>query len=154
MTWLAGSRYDTLAKIWNKITRWTPYFSNTDPPWLMAMRWEEHMSKLKEFGTPPKIMFAVSKACWNGWPTERKSQKDGQCVLGCRRHSPDSIEHYCHCFVVKQAATRMLGVNSCVVTPQNLLLMSWEMEDHLVCKMAALLFATYAATNSLRLCTN
>ena len=50
----------------------------------------------------PRVQAAVLRTLFNGWPTERRWQRSGDCLLGCACPSQaDSIEHYLRCPIVR-----------------------------------------------------
>ena len=56
---------------------------------------------------PPRVMAAGIRAAFNAWPTCRRFQQVGRCVLNCGA-GQDSIEHYAHCRVYHDLSWRLL----------------------------------------------
>ena len=59
----------------------------------------------------PRVLAAVLRTLWNGWPTARRFQRRGldpraRCCYGCA--AVDSIEHYAHCSALADFAWRYL----------------------------------------------
>ena len=52
-------------------------------------------------------MAAGIRAAFNAWPTCRRFQTAGRCVLNCGA-GHDSIEHYAHCRVYRDLSARLL----------------------------------------------
>ena len=63
---------------------------------------------------PPRVLAAVISTAWNRWATERRWQRrwatSNRCVFGCKPEAEDSIEHYRHCSVVKEAHWKFLKI--------------------------------------------
>ena len=71
-------------------------------------RWIAGITAVKDL-VPPRVLAAGIRAAFNGWPTSRRFQSAGCCVLNCGTGA-DSIEHYAYCRVYHDLAARLLDL--------------------------------------------
>ena len=94
-------RYSCEERIRRRINRW----KFTDPPAHATNRIMNNIDVMKK-AVPPAVRASYFRALWNGVPTSRRmaSMKGyivRNCVLNCSDTAADSIEHYCHCPVLR-----------------------------------------------------
>ena len=91
-----------------KLARWRlPGFPHRQADALLTT-----LAALRSY-TPPRVRAALLSTAFNRWCTDRRFQvSNGRgCVLGCSQGQEDSIEHYCCCRVVRDAAASFLKLH-------------------------------------------
>ena len=108
--------------------------------------YEVHVSEVVVRGT------ALARTWMNGWCTDRRFQRrNSRCVLCSSCTGEDSIEHYLACPVVWDVAVKNLRFAEPRCLAWKLLLLNGgHHDDDSVALSAALVYATYIATNKLR----
>jgi hypothetical protein len=145
--------YDPQRRMENKLRR----FHLPGPPAIIATRVLRRMVRLRTL-IPPRVSAAVLSTLWNRWATKRRvEQRWGPCTLRCSPTAADSLEHYAHCPVIRQAAIEHL----------NLRLRGWPYgltdfmmatgplsaphpSESILVRTALLVYATYMVTNAAR----
>jgi hypothetical protein len=150
----ATEHYDPVDRMRQKLDRWRlPGMEET-----LARRSLRRLVWLRDLVTP-RVCAAVLSTMWNRWPTARRYQKDGRCVLLCSSTAQDSIEHYACCPVIRDAARRHLNLHlrGWPYALTDLMLASGPptarhpTEDERI-RVAILNYAAYLTTNSARHC--
>ena len=114
-----------------------------------------HLAVLRPI-LPPRVMAAIFGTVWNRWTTARRFQQSRPCLLGCSPSAQDSIEHYAHCAIVRQAASSLLDLQLRAAPHalgDFLLLTTMPSElplPTLLGRMSILVYAVYSCTNALR----
>ena len=143
--------YNEHERMRNKLTRWRlSGFPRRNA--LSALR---RLDRLKSI-TAPRVRAAALSTLWNRWATARRFQTSRPCVLRCSQTAQDCIEHYACCPVVRDvaAAHLRLRLRSHPEALADFLLIDLPPdpapEENVLCRMALLVAAVYAATNSAR----
>ena len=134
-----------------KLARWNlPGFPRRHAQALLM-----NLSALKS-RTPPRVRAALLSTAFNRWCTDRRFQvyPGRGCVLGCSEGQEDSIEHYCCCRVVRDAAASFLRLQL-GPTPLGVFVGVEELQGQyqqatVPSRVALLVYATYRGTQVAR----
>ena len=106
---------------------------------------------------PPRVRSAVLGTIFNRWTTDRRMRhlvaRSGKCRLQCSETAADSIEHYVHCPVVGEWASRRLHLDARAMCMDHWLL-AIHLSDSMLVRITAAIYVVYRTTQHVRNQTN
>ena len=151
--------YDARARLQTKLARWPlratlplalgPRPARQATPAGMADTVLAAFHRLEHLA-PPKLRYASWRFQWNSWPTRRRFQQDGPCLL-CGKEHGDEIEHYAYCPQVRLWAGSRLRLPDSLTSLVGWLFLHPECRDEdTLIRVAVSIYATFLTVQQLR----